>query len=189
MCFPACLRRQARPLRYTWTRDGILPAPSVEVIPCTHDDGEVRVVPPDDAQPPVRAFWRGNVARTSGDTLRATGLEAGAVSVHIQDARGRTSGATTVQVESTLVPTVVGYESTDASMDCMHDGRVVARCKNAEGVSRVMWSNGAQTNGLALRNCLPGTYVAMVVEVNGRACRCLHACPPAVVDVEPGERV
>jgi hypothetical protein len=183
-----CPGKSAR--SYTRTRHS-LAAPKILTLPCFEGDGEIHVEPPLGAVAPVRAHWSGGSQpiRQSVDTLRATHLQPGWYSVHVADARGWVSGATTVRVEPAHVPTVTGYEVRDASSDLSRDGSVTARLQHTTDDVRLVWSNGAATLGPELCGVCPGTYVATVVQSAGEPCKCLHACMPAVVDVSETEAI
>lgn len=174
-------------LRYTQTRSPLDP-PTILVVPCRrHKDGEIVVTPPADATPPVRASWTGPKATVQHtvDTLRATHLCTGTYHVHLVDALGRTSGVTTVFVDSTHLPAITGYRiDRHASSDHARDGVVTAVCEHVSNDAVFWWSNGARTTGPTLAAVKPGSYASIVVSMGGRPVHCLHCASPGVVDVE-----
>ena len=101
------------------------------------------------------------------------------------DALGRTSGVTTVFVESTHVPSVVGYRiDRHASSDHARDGVITALCENVPDDAVFWWSNGARTQGPTLSLVKPGSYVSVVISTGGRPVQCLHCSSSGVIDVE-----
>lgn len=169
--------------RYTETRNFLSP-PSVSVVPSTGDDGEITVYPPDDAVAPVRAFWTSSVpVTTSSDGMRVYGLPPGSYSFHVVDAKGYTSGAVQTQVEYSKTPIIKAYTVKHTTYDNARDGSVTAVCENLGGNFKLMWSNGAITNGATLESVHAGQYVAIIIEVEGAPTQCVHAPEPAIVEV------
>ena len=181
----ACLFPSSR--RYSRTRHS-LDAPRTFCLPCDDGNGEIVVTPPLGAQLPVRAYWSGHASdpiRQSADSLRATHLSPGEYSVHVVDARGLSSGVTSVTVESTRIPTVCHYETRDASGDEEEDGSVTAVCVHVPLHSHFAWSNGARTRGSTLSSVPPGLYLAWIVpDDEERAAVCRHLSPAARVRVK-----
>ena len=184
---PSRLWSSSSSRRYSRTRHA-LDAPRASCLPCDDGNGEIVVTPPPGAQLPVRAYWSGHASsdpiRQSADSLRATHLSAGEYSVHVVDARGICSGVTSVTVESTRVPTVCRYETSDASGDDAEDGEVTAVCAHVPSNSHFAWSNGARTRGPTLSHVPPGRYLAWIVpDDEERASSCRHISPSACVRV------
>lgn len=80
--------------------------------------------------------------------------------------------------------TVTGYSVIDASHDTASDGSVTVLTNAATGDRVcVFWSHGVHDEALTVHNVRPGTYAAIVTDVNGMPVRCMHSCPPARVGV------
>ena len=165
----------------------LIDAPKVVVTPCRDNNGEIMVISPPEARQPVRAYWSGtqDVIHQSLDTLRATHLTTGVYHVHIVDARGYVSGATSATVESVNTPTVLSYRVRHASSDTHRDGAVSAVCAHVHVDKAVfLWTNGAKTKGPDLNGVPVGTYAALITEVDDKPVKCFHGCSPVEVDVE-----
>ena len=176
--------------RQTDTRGAIDP-PRVCVLPSSGTNGEILVMLDEiDVLHPVRAYWTGDIhpKNISADTLRACNLVPGEYGVHIEDASGARSGAISIELSSTLVPTISSYEIAHTSNDLARDGTITAHCENVSVPLRIVWSpTGAITNSSTLTGVAMGTYVATIIQSGDAPCHCLHATTPAVVDVEEEE--
>ena len=111
---------------------------------------------------PYSYSWQTSPVQT---TQTATGLSAGTYAVTVTDANGCTTTGTELVTEPPEL--YISFTSTDASCPDAADGTLSLNISGGVGPFNVIWSDG---NLLQSRtNLLPGTYNAVVTDVNGCA--------------------
>ena len=136
---------------------------------------------------PIHFKWKGgkNLHIKNGDS-EAYNVEAGEYSIFAQDSTGATSEVS-INVEPVFKNAIVitEYIVTHASSIFSRDGRVEAIGEGITPQTRLLWTNGVETEGGSLNDVGCGSYCAVPVVKTGENTQFLiHMCNPSVVKVK-----
>ena len=114
------------------------------------------------------------------ERLCASGVRPGDYTVSVKDVVTGAVAENNIILEVLDIPSVVGYDVTNASSDTARDGSIVARLHNLT-CTRFLWTTGVITALPELNDVRPGVYTVTPMSDDSIPLSFMHLSPPAVI--------